>query len=85
MVDMAGFDRRLRRARLRRDISQVALAAEIGMTKAAYNRLERGKSEPSALTAGRLAEALGVDLKWLLFGDEREMPADEAWWKAPDV
>jgi len=48
------------------DLSQLA-----GVTEATISRMENGKSGPTRpSTVRKLAEALGVEPGWLLFGDE---------------
>jgi transcriptional regulator with XRE-family HTH domain len=70
MVEMIG--RRLRRARAERGITQVELAARTGVAHSTIVRIERGQARPKIETLGRFAEALGVDPKWLAFGDGPE-------------
>lgn len=83
-VEKDKIGQRVRRARLKRDITQVQLAEAVGVTHATINRIERGHAKPSAETANGIADELRVDMKWLLFGDERHMNDADPWWKAGD-
>ena len=62
---------RLRQARERRVLTQEDLSQLAGVTEATISRMENGKSGPTRpSTVRKLAEALGVEPGWLLFGDE---------------
>ncbi|MBX3628097.1 MAG: helix-turn-helix domain-containing protein [Rhizobacter sp.] len=62
---------RLKSARERIGLSQVSLAELVGINQSTISDLERGiNSDPGAERLIRLAEALKVDPKHLLFGDE---------------
>jgi transcriptional regulator with XRE-family HTH domain len=50
----------LKRTRLRRKLSQQALAAEVGLSTSYVSMLERGQRSPPLLTIEQFAEALGV-------------------------
>lgn len=67
---MDGLDKRLRRKRRELDITQQALAEQASLSYQAINRIERGHTSPRIETVAKLATALGVDLKWLAFGDD---------------
>jgi transcriptional regulator with XRE-family HTH domain len=69
---MEGLGPRLRRARRERDLTQQELAEQAGTTYQTINRIERGHTTPKVDTVAKLATALGVDLKWLAFGDEEK-------------
>jgi transcriptional regulator with XRE-family HTH domain len=52
-----------------RDIKQVALASQIGVTQAAISNLVTDSSrKPSAITLMKLAMALGCNPQWILDG-----------------
>jgi len=56
-------------ARKRAGLSQAQLGAAIGVSKNAISQMELGSSKnPSAENLLPLAEALGVDPKWLISG-----------------
>jgi Zn-dependent peptidase ImmA (M78 family)/transcriptional regulator with XRE-family HTH domain len=56
----------LRRLRLARAYSQDRLAAEAGLSRAAYRKVEVGQSQPRVSTVQALARALGVSLEELV-------------------
>jgi transcriptional regulator with XRE-family HTH domain len=55
------FADRLRELRIKRGLSQYAVAKRSGLTKQALSKLELGEREPNWETVQRLALALGVD------------------------
>ena len=61
-----GVPRRLRE--LRADMSQVRFASRTGIKQSAYSNYERGARELPLSAASQIAEALSVDLAWLLVG-----------------
>lgn len=61
---------RLQRLRLACDLTQMALAAEAGVSQQTVSGLETGTSEPSAATLAELADALGVSMDFLYRGRE---------------
>ena len=67
---MSTIGERLRRARKARKVTQVELASRTGVAHSTVVRIERGQAKPRIGTVGRFAEALGVDPRWLAFGDE---------------
>ena len=69
---MDTIGQRLRRARKERAVTQVELAERTGVAHSTVVRIERGQARPRIETVGRFAEALGMDPKWLAFGDEPE-------------
>jgi transcriptional regulator with XRE-family HTH domain len=56
----------LKRARIRRKLTQVELAKKVGVHKMTISRLERGDRQPSMQMLQRLAKALGVPVTKLL-------------------
>lgn len=66
--------RNVREARIRRGMSQEALALEAEMKRSYVSDLERGTRNPSVKAIGRLAVALGVLPRELL-----EVPAGVGW------
>jgi len=69
MSENADIGERLRRTRRACDITQQALADRIGVAHSTIVRIEKGRIRPSADTLFALADALGVDPKWLLQGE----------------
>jgi len=64
------FAGRLRESRRRKVWRQEDLAATSGVAVVTISRLESGHGEmPRQSTVRRLADALGVDPAWLLFGE----------------
>ena len=64
--DVFGVPSRLRQ--LRGEMSQTEFARRTGIKQSAYSNYERGAREISLSTAHRIAQALSVDLAWLLVG-----------------
>lgn len=56
----------LRRLRVKRDLSQEALAVDAGVDRSYVGRIERGVENPTVETLDRLAKALEVPLAELL-------------------
>ena len=70
---------RIKTARERLGLSQTSLAEAVGATQSAVSDLERSvTSEPGAEKLIRLAEALHLDPRFLLFGDETTLSQDAA-------
>lgn len=55
--------RNLRRLRVRKEISQEALAVDAGIDRTYVSRLERELENPSVAVLERLAKALGADIR----------------------
>jgi transcriptional regulator with XRE-family HTH domain len=67
--------RRIRRARLHRDITQKDLAGLVGISRNAMNKLEKGETrDPRMSHLKKLADALGVTMDYLA-GREDEQEA----------
>lgn len=58
--------RRIRRLRVERELSQVALAKLAKVAPEHLNRIEQGRHAPTTTTLLRLAKALGVPVTALL-------------------
>jgi putative transcriptional regulator len=54
---------RLRVLRAEKEISQQELADEIGVSRQTINSIEKGKFNPSVVTALKMAEYFGVDVE----------------------
>lgn len=68
MTESSDVGARLKRAREARNLSQVALAKSAGVDQTTISKAERGKLDLGDTTAGRIADALGVSVGWLLTG-----------------
>lgn len=64
------FADNLKKARLKRGLSQKALAAALPMTQQGYCRYENGTAAPSPEIINRLAVLLGVSVAELLGNDK---------------
>lgn len=69
---LAGVADRMRAARRERGLTQDGLAEASGVGVATIRRMEGSVSETRIDTLARLADALGVDLKTLAFGDDEK-------------
>ena len=56
----------LKRIRIEKDISQVDIARELGVSRGFVSNLENGKTNPTLATITRVADALGVSTDELL-------------------
>jgi len=66
----SGFPERLAALLKKRGMTQLQLAARIGVTRAAMSRYVSGEREPRYVTLVRIAEELGVHVEQLLVSDE---------------
>lgn len=73
--DLAGFGERVRAARERLGMGQVALADQVGTDAGSVSRWERGKGFPQTLQLARLAQVLGESLDHLVLGGAGKAPA----------
>jgi transcriptional regulator with XRE-family HTH domain len=62
MDAIAAVARNLRRLRVRKQISQEALAVDASIDRTYVSRLERGMENPTVAVLERLASALGVEI-----------------------
>lgn len=71
---METVGQRLEAARRRRVMTQAEVAQAAGLSLITVTRLENdsGGGNPRPLTIRRVAEAVGVDPAWLMFGDQPE-------------
>ena len=58
-----GLSNRLRDLRAERDLTQAALAEQVGVSRKTINTVENGVFVPSALLALKLARALGCPVE----------------------
>lgn len=73
---MSKLGERIRQARKHRGLSGEQLGALIGSNQSTISDWEKGKHSPRMTLLGSLAEALGVNLEWLISG-EGEMEKTE--------
>ena len=71
---MSSFAERLEEARKEKGFTQKAISEQIGITDAYMSQMSTGKRMPSDRTAKDLAEALGVNVQWLLEGPGPKRP-----------
>lgn len=75
-LNMKMLGKRVRAGRLNKDMTQYALAEEIGVSQNFLGDIERGIKAPSITTAIRLANVLNISLD-TLFADSLTIPASE--------
>ncbi len=68
---------RLRKARMQRGLSLNGLAKASGLARTTIGYVESGETMPSLATVELLAQALGVPVCWLAYGEEN-VPNDSA-------
>lgn len=59
----------LRNAREKAGLTQLELANKVGITRAYYADVERGRYTPSLKVLSKLAKVLGIDLNFLKLND----------------
>lgn len=62
------FGKNLCACRKKKGLTQESLGKNTGVSRAYINRLEKGKGNPTFKTVMRLADVLGIDASFLLFG-----------------
>lgn len=77
--------RRVRAARIERNMTLAALAEASGLTKGFLSQVERGLSNPSLESLGRISSALGLSLSSLLGGNEPVTMRPTAFDDAPRI
>lgn len=65
-------------ARLGRQVTQDQVAGLVGVTQGTVGRWEGGLKEPDLATFEKLGKALGVDPRWLAFGDVPRGSAEDS-------
>jgi transcriptional regulator with XRE-family HTH domain len=69
-IDTETFGERLRRLREAKGFALTTLAMRVGLTEACLRQLETGRTREPRLADGmRLADALGADPRYLVFGE----------------
>ncbi len=70
MTTTETFGERLRRLREARGMRKTVLGRRVGLTQAAIRQLESGRTSDARLAVGvRIAAVLGVDPRYLAFGE----------------
>ena len=65
-----GLSNRLRELRAERDLTQAALAEQIGVSRKTINTIENGVFVPSTILALKLARALGLPVESIFSLDQ---------------
>jgi DNA-binding XRE family transcriptional regulator len=68
---LAAIGERVRQRRRELDLTQETLAEKCGLVKSFISEVETGRSSASGLNYLKLAQALDVDVQWLLTGSVR--------------
>ena len=68
---------RIRKARLEKDMTQAELAQKIGVQRAVISKYESGMISPQIDTLQKIADALEVDINWLIHGRTLEQRDQE--------
>jgi transcriptional regulator with XRE-family HTH domain len=71
------FHERLAKERDKLGLSQAELAKRLGMARTTYSGYENGSREPDLKTLNKLAEFFGVNLNWLVTGNEATLDEDD--------
>jgi len=69
-MDVKQIAKRMYQARKARGLTQRAIAKKLGLTQSNYSYYERGLRRFPIAFCEQVAEVLGVDINWLLFGIE---------------
>src|SRR5574344_2938153 len=75
-LNLEVLGKRVRQGRLKKDMTQYALAEEVGVSQNFLGDIERGVKAPSITTSIRLANVLGISLD-VLFAESLKIEADE--------
>lgn len=67
----------IKKAREEKGITQDALAEQLNVTRQAVSNWECEKTQPDVETLDRIAEALGVDIEQLIYGNERKFTIEK--------
>ena len=72
---------RIKKVRMKAELTQPAFGEAIGISKAAVQKLESGENNPSEQTIRAICEKFGVNRQWLETGDESIQPYE----REPDL
>ena len=76
MFDTMKVARKTREARNARNMTQMALADEMGVSYQAVSNWETGKTQPDIETLTQLAQLFGVSTEYLIYGQEPVKDSD---------
>lgn len=76
-TDPKSIASRIRTARHNRGLSQAELGAKIGVKQSNVGRWEQGEHTPRSSTLRRIAEALEINLHWLVTGEGEMEPTEQ--------
>jgi len=72
------FGKRIKLSRKNKGFKQTYCAKKLGLsTNAQLSRYENGLSSPDVTMLTKIAELLGVNLHWLITGEEKDQAEDE--------
>ena len=75
------MDQRIKKVRMKVDLTQSAFGEALGISRAAVQKLESGENNPSEQTIRAICEKFGVNRQWLETGDESIQPYE----REPDL
>lgn len=68
--------KRIREARRDRGVTQDELADQVGVSRSAVAQWETGRAGQITGNLSRIAEALEVNVEYLMYGDDKRAPGD---------
>ena len=75
------MNQRIKKVRMKVDLTQSAFGEALGISRAAVQKLESGENNPSEQTIRAICEKFGVNRQWLETGDESIQPYE----REPDL
>ena len=75
------MNQRIKKVRMKVDLTQNAFGEALGISRAAVQKLESGENNPSEQTIRAICEKFGVNRRWLETGDESIQPYE----REPDL
>ena len=75
------MNQRIKKVRMKVDLTQNAFGEALGISRAAVQKLESGENPPSEQTIRAICEKFGVNRQWLETGDESIQPYE----REPDL
>lgn len=75
------MNQRIKKVRMKVDLTQNAFGEALGISRAAVQKLESGENNPSEQTIRAICEKFGVNRQWLETGDESIQPYE----REPDL
>ena len=74
---MANIAVNIKRLRLQKGITQEAFAKTVNVSRQAISSWETGRTQPDIEMIGSLADALGVSIEELIYGEKRNIKIDD--------